>query len=429
MRDTALDRSRRRTTAARAAGVTLKDVLQKDEPFGLLLQGAGPAGARRALRLGARARRGAARLHDARFGPAAGGRASGRGGTAQIEQRRATSTRTAALPRAMPPRDSSRRALIALDPQTGHVRAMVGGRSFRESRFNRAMQAKRQPGSAFKPFVFAAALEAGYTPASADRATSTIPFSRRRASGCRKTSIPTATSMTLRTALRTSSNRAAVQLLRSVGIPQTVSTAERLTVETPPSVPSLALGAGRSHARVDDLRLRRVRATAASCTKPRTDSSRGRQRGHAPLSRRPATARARSPRSTAFLMATMLADVVNAGTAYRARTRGVRAAGGGKDRHDQRLRRRMVRRLHAVGSSPASGLDSISRGRSSRNGYAGDLAVPVWAHVHEGGDEGREARVARAPEGRRRSSTSAECPASCLRAAVTACEVVSREGD
>src|SRR5207342_2894410 len=57
-------------------------------------------------------------------------------------------------------------ALIAMDPTTGHVRAMVGGRDFAESRFNRAVQAKRQPGSAFKPFVYAAALEAGFTPAS-----------------------------------------------------------------------------------------------------------------------------------------------------------------------------------------------------------------------------------------------------------------------
>ena len=55
-------------------------------------------------------------------------------------------------------------ALIAMDPRTGHVRAMVGGRDFDESRFNRAVQARRQPGSAFKPFVYAAALEAGYTP-------------------------------------------------------------------------------------------------------------------------------------------------------------------------------------------------------------------------------------------------------------------------
>ncbi len=57
-------------------------------------------------------------------------------------------------------------ALVALDPHTGHVLAMVGGFSFRRSQFNRATQAFRQAGSAFKPFVYAAALEAGFTPSS-----------------------------------------------------------------------------------------------------------------------------------------------------------------------------------------------------------------------------------------------------------------------
>jgi penicillin-binding protein 1A len=56
-------------------------------------------------------------------------------------------------------------ALIAIDPKNGAIRAMVGGRSFKESQFNRAVQAKRQPGSSFKPFVYLAAIEAGLTPA------------------------------------------------------------------------------------------------------------------------------------------------------------------------------------------------------------------------------------------------------------------------
>ena len=58
-------------------------------------------------------------------------------------------------------------ALVAIDPSTGYVRAVVGGRSFAESSYNRATTAKRQPGSAFKPFVFAAALEAGFSPGTA----------------------------------------------------------------------------------------------------------------------------------------------------------------------------------------------------------------------------------------------------------------------
>ncbi|HET9468199.1 MAG TPA: transglycosylase domain-containing protein, partial [Vicinamibacterales bacterium] len=57
-------------------------------------------------------------------------------------------------------------ALVAIDPQTGDVLALVGGRDFRRSAFNRAVNAKRQPGSAFKPFLFAAALESGMSPIS-----------------------------------------------------------------------------------------------------------------------------------------------------------------------------------------------------------------------------------------------------------------------
>ena len=57
-------------------------------------------------------------------------------------------------------------ALVAMDPHTGRVKAMIGGFSFSDSEFNRATQAQRQPGSSFKPFVYAAALDNGYTPAS-----------------------------------------------------------------------------------------------------------------------------------------------------------------------------------------------------------------------------------------------------------------------
>ncbi len=55
-------------------------------------------------------------------------------------------------------------ALLCLDPKTGYVRAMVGGRDFSESQFNRAISSRRQPGSAFKPVIYGAALEKGYTP-------------------------------------------------------------------------------------------------------------------------------------------------------------------------------------------------------------------------------------------------------------------------
>ena len=53
-------------------------------------------------------------------------------------------------------------ALIAIDPSTGQIMAMIGGRDFKESEFNRATQAKRQPGSVFKPIVYATAIDNGF---------------------------------------------------------------------------------------------------------------------------------------------------------------------------------------------------------------------------------------------------------------------------
>ncbi len=62
-------------------------------------------------------------------------------------------------------KDQIQGAFVALDPQTGYILAMIGGRDFTASQFNRATQARRQAGSAFKPIVYAAALDKGFTPA------------------------------------------------------------------------------------------------------------------------------------------------------------------------------------------------------------------------------------------------------------------------
>jgi penicillin-binding protein 1A len=56
-------------------------------------------------------------------------------------------------------------ALLSIEAETGHVKAMIGGRDFKDTQFNRAYQSRRQPGSAFKPIIYAAALDKGYTPA------------------------------------------------------------------------------------------------------------------------------------------------------------------------------------------------------------------------------------------------------------------------
>jgi membrane carboxypeptidase/penicillin-binding protein len=163
----------------------------------------------------------------------------------QIDARRAARRRkpSAASAASPPSEDPLEAALVALDPRTGEVRAMVGGRGFATSKFNRVTQAQRQPGSAFKPFVYATALEAGYSPASlVDRLND--PIQTLQGGWIPEDEHSTGSAMTIRAALRTSSNRAAVRMLEDVGITKTVAYAQRLGIGTLPSVPSLALGSG-----------------------------------------------------------------------------------------------------------------------------------------------------------------------------------------
>lgn len=266
-------------------------------------------------------------------------------------------------------------ALVAIDPATGHVRAMVGGRDFGESRFNRAVQAKRQSGSAFKPFVFAAALEAGQSPASMITRLND-PVLTAQGEWVPEDEHTTASSMTLRTALRTSSNRAAVQLLNTVGIEKAVSYAEKLNVGTPPSVPSLALGAS-------DVSLIQLTAAYGAFAdggivrKPVLVRRVEESDGTVLFSDEGKSERAVSE-ATAFLMASMLADVINSGTAYRARQAGFVLPAAGKtgttndyvDAWFVGFTPRLVTGVWVGFDQPKTII---------RNGYAGDVAVPLWA--------------------------------------------------
>jgi penicillin-binding protein 1A len=266
-------------------------------------------------------------------------------------------------------------ALIALDPASGDVRVMIGGRNFTESRFNRAVQAKRQPGSAFKPFVYAAALESGYSPASLITDLDD-PVLTQEGEWVPEDEHSSATSMTLRSALRISSNRAAVQLLRQVGIPRAVSYAQKLEVGTPPSVPSLALGAG-------EVTLESLTSAYGAFANGgyvhtprlirRVEDSDGNV-----LFQAKEDARRAVSESTAFLMANMLADVISAGTAYRARREGFTLPAAGKTGTTNDFVDAWF-----VGFTPALvagvwiGFDQPRT--ILPNGYAGDLAVPIWA--------------------------------------------------
>src|SRR5204863_124099 len=266
-------------------------------------------------------------------------------------------------------------ALVALDPESGHVRAMVGGRNFDDSRFNRAVQAKRQPGSAFKPFVYAAALEAGYTPATViDRLDD--PIATFQGAWTPEDGHSSATSLSLRTALRMSSNRAAVRLLQDVGIPRTVEYARAMGVGELPTVPSLALGSGE--------------VTVQSLTAAYAAFANHGLVPHATLIRRiedrdgrllyaanDPPARAISD-TTAFLMTSMMADVINAGTGSRARRLGFILPAAGKTGTTNDFNDAWF-----IGFTPnlVSGVwVGFDQPRTILpNGFAADIAVPMWA--------------------------------------------------
>jgi len=136
--------------------------------------------------------------------------------------------------------------LISLDPTNGFIKAMVGGYDFNTSQFNRATQAVRQPGSAFKPIIFSAAIEDGYTPSSIV-IDSPIIFKEKEdtfdkwkpVNFSQKFYGPTS----LRTALTHSRNVVTIKLLQNTGVPRTVDMARRLGITSPLSNNlSIALG-------------------------------------------------------------------------------------------------------------------------------------------------------------------------------------------
>ncbi|HWV37098.1 MAG TPA: PBP1A family penicillin-binding protein [Vulgatibacter sp.] len=140
-------------------------------------------------------------------------------------------------------------ALVAIDPRTRRVRALVGGWDFSKSSFDRAMQARRQPGSAFKPFVFGAALESGrWTPASlvADTPeTFRDPWTGREWKPQNYERNVFEGNMTLRRSLARSKNTVAVRLISELGVDPVIDFARRAGIGSDlPANLTLALGTG-----------------------------------------------------------------------------------------------------------------------------------------------------------------------------------------
>jgi penicillin-binding protein 1A len=209
---------------------------------------------------------------------------------------------------------------VALDPRTGDVTALVGGRDFALSQFDRVRQARRQAGSSFKPIVYAAALQMGLpitTPLVGPGVQDTVESAYRPADH-----VADSVTLDMRSGLRLSSNRAAVAVGERVGAPRVVELAHAMGITTPVQpYPSTFLGAA------DVIPLEMVASYAAftnggAAVAPRiiqkVVDAQGRVVYEAPERRRYVL----SP-AVAFLTTSLMRDVVDHGTGY-----GVRAAGG-----------------------------------------------------------------------------------------------------
>ncbi len=267
-------------------------------------------------------------------------------------------------------------ALVAIDPSTGDLLAMVGGADFARSTFNRAVRSRRQPGSAFKPLVYAAALAHGYSPVSvlSNLGHVSAPGNPEWAPRNGEGEQPDA--MTLRAALVESNNAAAADLQQEVGTRTVLRLASDAGLNGLPDVPSLALGTGL----VSPLDLT-VAYTMfpgdGQVARPRGVISVFDSGGRQVLDRRVERTQLISP-PVAFQMTSMLRDVIERGTGASARGLGVRGAVAGKtgttdDYHDAWF----IGYSTSVVVGVWVGFDQPAP--IGRDAYGARVALPIWA--------------------------------------------------
>ena len=225
-------------------------------------------------------------------------------------------------------------ALIALDPRTGEIKALVGGRNYNESQLNHVL-ASRQPGSVFKPFVYAAAIETAldgaaktFTPASlvTDEAT-TFNFGN-EAYQPRDFHGDYQGDVTLRTALAQSLNVASVSLAEQVGYARVVQVAKEAGLNGVQPTPSVALGSYEATP-LDIAAAYTVFANHGTWVKPTTIQTVQTADGTVLKQRNPVVRAAIDPR-VAYLTMSMMQEVLRSGTGASARARGFALPAAGK---------------------------------------------------------------------------------------------------
>jgi penicillin-binding protein 1A len=287
-------------------------------------------------------------------------------------------------------------ALVAMDPESGEVKALVGGVDPRRSQFNRAVQARRQPGSAFKPFLYAAALDHGYTAATiVTDAPLSLPGGRRGPWTPRNFTERYRGPVPLRTALVDSINTVSVRLALGVGIDPMREYLR--TFGFPTDFPRhLSLALGTSEVTLLDLvRAYGVFATLGRRFDPVFVTS------VSDAGRRPIDFSGSHPRfervlhpATAFVVTDMMRDVIESGTAREARKLGRPAAGKTGTTNESMD-------VWFVGFTPDllvgvwAGFDAE---RSLGDLTGGRAAAPIWTRFMQRALEGRPVREFTRPD-------------------------------
>lgn len=227
-------------------------------------------------------------------------------------------------------------ALVSLDPHDGAIRALVGGFDFHLNQFNHVTQAWRQPGSSFKPFIYSASLEKGFTPATI---INDAPLSFSAAQTGSKTWEPKnfdgkyGGPMRMREALAKSKNLASIRILQAIDLQYALDYITRFGFDAdkhPPYLP-MALGSGS----VTPLQMATGYAVFANegfRVKPYFIKRIEDEHGNVLKTAQPQTASGSAPRvidpRNAFIMNSMMQDVINHGTAVRAKQLGRRDLAG-----------------------------------------------------------------------------------------------------
>jgi 1A family penicillin-binding protein len=287
-------------------------------------------------------------------------------------------------------------ALVAIDPATGNVLALVGGRDYQRSAFNRASRSRRQPGSAFKPFVFAAALQRGMSPVTVLSGLNEIAPQGPEEWTPRNVRDDAPGELTLRAALIESNNRAATALQQRVGTRGVLRLASDAGLEDLPDVPSLALGAGV----VTPLALTTaysVFPNGGVAVAPR-DITRVRDAdGITAFQSDVHSERVIEP-EVAYQMVSMLRDAIDRGTGAPARKLGVRFPAGGKTGTTNQFKDAwFVGFSSSLVAGVWVGFDAPET--IGKDGYGSRYALPIWADFMQRASRVRPAGAFERPGG------------------------------